>query len=201
MSLAHALDPRFPNLRPEVVEGYLRAPEHMTAEILDGELFLMSRPRRQHTRGSSRLGVLLGGPFDLGVGGPGGWMLLDEPELHLGPLPDIVVPDLAGWRRERVPGDFLALDAPAHIELPPDWVCEVLSASTEALDRGKKVRLWRRELVGHVWLLSPERRTLEVYALGAQGLYTLVDTYEGNARVRAEPFDAVELDLAALWSL
>jgi Uma2 family endonuclease len=201
MTLAPALDLRFPNLRPEVVEGYLNAPETVTAEVLGGELFVMPRPRRQHARGSGRLGVLLGGPFDLGVGGPGGWVLLPEPELHLGPLPDIVAPDLAGWRRERVPDDFLAPDAAAHIELPPDWVCEVLSERTEAMDRGKKMRLWRREKVAHVWLLSPELRTLEVYALAAQERYSLVDTYEGNARVRAEPFDAVELDLSALWSL
>jgi Uma2 family endonuclease len=100
-----------------------------------------------------------------------------------------------------VPDDFLAPDAPAHIELPPDWVCEVLSERTEAMDRGKKMRLWRREKVAHVWLLSPELRTLEVYALAAQERYSLVDTYEGNAGVRAEPFDAVELDLSALWSL
>jgi Uma2 family endonuclease len=127
-------------------------------------------------------------------------VFLDEPELHLGPLPDIVVPDLAGWHQGRFPQGAFD-DDDAFLAVPPDWVCEVLSASTEAMDRGKKMRLWRREKVAHVWLLSPELRTLEVYALAAQERYTLVDTYEGSARVRAEPFDAVELDLSALWSL
>ncbi|MBI5515127.1 MAG: Uma2 family endonuclease [Deltaproteobacteria bacterium] len=180
----------------------------MTAEVVDGELVVMPRPRRQHARASSRLGHRLG-PFDDPQGDdPGGWVILDEPELHLGPLPDIVDPDLAGWRRERIPDDFLAPEAPAHIALSPDWVCEVLSERTEAVDRGRKMRIWRREKVGHVWLLSPELKTLEVYALAAQETpagvrdrYSLVDTYEGNARVRAEPFEALELDLAALWSL
>jgi Uma2 family endonuclease len=198
MTVAAALDPRFPNLRPEVVEGYLNAPETMTAEVVGGELFVMARPRPRHQRGAGRLLAQLDGPFDTDAGG---WVILPEPELHLGPLPDILDPDLSGWRRERFPTDAFDDDAPAFLEVAPDWVCEVLSASTEALDRGAKMRVWRRERVGHVWLLSPERRALEVYAVGAQGLYSLVDTFEGNARVRAEPFDAATLDLAALWSL
>jgi Uma2 family endonuclease len=167
-ALDPSLDPRFPNLRPEVVRGYLDAPEHLVAEVLDGELLLMSRPRRQHAHGASRLGVVLGGPFDFGVGGPGGWIFLDEPELHLGPRPDIVVPDLAGWRRERIPSDFLAENAPAHVEQAPDWVCEVLSDSTEATDRGTKMRIYRREGVGHLWLLDARRRTLEVWKLDGE---------------------------------
>jgi Uma2 family endonuclease len=187
----------FPGLRREVVEGYLAAPEHVVAEVLDGELFLMPRPQRRHARGSSRLGMILGAPFDLGVGGPGGWVILDEPELHLGAKPDIVVPDLAGWRRERVPEDFFDDDEVA-IELVPDWVCEVLSPSTERNDRGRKRRIFRRESVGHYWLVSPELRTLEVYRLEG-GRWVEVDTYEGDAVVRAEPFDAIELSLAALW--
>ncbi|MBI5516341.1 MAG: Uma2 family endonuclease [Deltaproteobacteria bacterium] len=179
----------------------------MTAEVIEGELYVMPRPRRQHARGAGRLQGRLK-PFDDPEGDdPGGWTILPEPELHLGPLPDIVVPDLAGWRREHTPEDFLAPDAPAHIDLPPAWVCEILSPSTEVVDRTTKMRLWRREKVGHVWLLSPELRTLEVYALatqetsaGARDRYTLVETFEGDARVRAEPFEVLELDLSALWA-
>lgn len=120
----------------------------------------------------------------------------------------MVVPNLAGWRRERVPEDFFAESAPAHFDLTPDWVCEILSPSTESLDRGRKMRIYRREKVGHVWLLDPSARTLEVYALatvqtpaGERTRYTLVDTFDTSAKVQAEPFDAIELDLATLWSL
>ena len=195
---AIAVDARFPGLRREVVDGYLRAPAHMVAEVLDGELFVMSRPRRQHSRASSRLGGELYAPFDRG-GNPGGWVILDEPELHLGSKPDIVVPDLAGWRRERVPEDFFDDEAPAHIELAPDWVCEVISPSTEREDRGVKMRIYRREKVGHVWLLDPAIRTLEVYRL-ENGRYSLLDTFDGDEPVRAEPFDAIALELRVLWA-
>ncbi|MEZ4393354.1 MAG: Uma2 family endonuclease [Polyangiales bacterium] len=194
------LDPEFPGLRPEVVAAWRGAPEHAIHEVIDGELFTQPRPRRQHLRASGELHGELRGPFDRGVGGPGGWVILDEPELRVGELPDILVPDLAGWRRERIPEDFLAEDAPAFIALPPDWVCEVLSPRTEASDRGGKMRIYRREGVAHVWLVDPLLKTLEVYRW-ERGLYTLVDTWEGDAPVRAEPFDAIALNLRALWTL
>ncbi|MCU0683571.1 MAG: Uma2 family endonuclease [Polyangiaceae bacterium] len=197
-----AIDPsfgaqaRFPGLRPEVLAGYLDAPEHVVAEVVDGELFLLPRPRPQHAHASSRLGRRLG-PFSDPIGDePGGWVIFNEPELHLGARPDIIDPDLAGWRRERMP----RLPDEAAIVLPPDWVCEVLSDRTEALDRGRKMRIFRREGVGHVWLVSPELRTVEVYRL-ENGRYSLLDTFEGEQVVRAEPFELVELPLGALWSL
>jgi Uma2 family endonuclease len=180
---------------PEVWAAYNAAPEHEVAEIIDGELHVMPRPRARHARTASGLGMKLGPPFDLGDGGPGGWILLDEPELRLGPRPDVLVPDLAGWCRERMP----ELPDVAAFELAPDWVCEVLSERTEATDRGKKRRIYRREGVGHLWLVNPETRTLEVYRLEG-GRWLEVDTFEGDAVVRAEPFDAIELDLAVLWS-
>jgi Uma2 family endonuclease len=144
------LDPEFPNLAPDVVAGYRNAPETVVAEIIDGALSLTPRPRLRHARSASALGGELQGPFDRGRGGPGGWIILHEPELHLGPRPDVVVPDLAGWRRERVPVDFME-DAAAT--LAPDWCCEVLSPSTEEVDRGRKLDIYRREGVGHVWLV------------------------------------------------
>ncbi|MBI5515625.1 MAG: Uma2 family endonuclease [Deltaproteobacteria bacterium] len=193
---APALDPRFPNLRPEVVQSYLDAPEHLVAEVLDGELFTMPRPRTLHANAAGAVLVVLDPPFRRARGGPGGWVLLPEPELHLGPRPDIVDPDLAGWRRERMP----ALPDEAALTLAPDWVCEVLSERTEATDRGKKMRIYRREKVSYVWLVSPTLKTLEVYKLENER-YTLLDTYEGNDPVRAEPFDAVDLDLGAFWEL
>ena len=199
-STGETVDARFPGLRADVIAAYLSAPDTVVAEVIDGELSVMPRPRRQHARAAGELHGELRNPFDRGRGGPGGWVFLPEPELHLGPKPDILAPDLAGWRRARVPDDFLAEDAPAHIELAPDWVCEVLSERTQAQDRGKKRRIYRREGVGHYWLVDPRDRTVEVYRL-ENGRWVEVDTYEGDAAVRAEPFDAIELDLSALWKL
>jgi Uma2 family endonuclease len=136
--------------------------------------------------------MTLGGPFDVGGTGPGGWILLDEPELHLGG--DVLVPDLAGWRRERMP----KLPSVPALTLAPDWVCEVLSASTEARDRGAKLPVYAREGVRHVWLIDPSVRTLEVFRLEGT-LYTLLGTYESQASVRAEPFEVLELSLRVLW--
>jgi Uma2 family endonuclease len=189
-------DPRFPGLRREVVEGYLNAPANVVAEVIDGELFTMPRPRPRHSHAANRLTGRLRPFSDPLNDDPGGWLILIEPELHLGARPDIIDPDLAGWRRERMSE---LPDTPA-ITLAPDWVCEVLSESTEALDRGRKMRVFRREGVGHLWLVSPELRTLEVYRL-ENGRYSLLDTLEGEAVVRAEPFDAIELPLNALWTL
>jgi Uma2 family endonuclease len=104
---ARTIDPELPNLAPDVVEGYRNAPETLVAEIIDGELSLMPRPRLEHARSAGELHGELRGPFDRGRGGPSGWVILPEPELHLGPLPDVVVPDLAGWRRERLPVGFI----------------------------------------------------------------------------------------------
>ena len=183
---------------PEVEAAFESAPADMVAEILDGELHVFPRPARPHTRAASRLGRRLG-PFDDDDGNPGGWVLLDEPELHLGVMPDKVVPDLAGWRRDRMPDAIGPEDAPAHYDIVPDWVCEVISPRTERTDRGKKMRIYRREGVGHVWMLNPLAQTLEVYRLEG-GRWTFVDTFEGDAVVRAEPFDAIELALATLWA-
>ncbi|MHB8736767.1 MAG: Uma2 family endonuclease [Terriglobales bacterium] len=185
---------------PEVMEAYRNAPPHLVAEVLDGELVLMPRPSRRHAHAASRLLGRLTPYSDPEGEEPGGWLILVEPELHLGSRPDIVVPDLAGWRLPRLPPDFLADDAPPHITLAPDWACEALSPSTERYDRGKKMRIYRREGVGHVWLVSPIARIVEVYRL-EQRRWVLTETYEGDGALRAEPFERVELPLRALWSL
>ncbi|MEP7123070.1 MAG: Uma2 family endonuclease [Byssovorax sp.] len=184
---------------PEVEAAFEAVPPEMVAEILDGELFSFARPVRPHTRSASRLTMKLGGPFDLGEGGPGGWVILNEPEIHLGQGPDKLVPDRAAWKRERMPDAVGDEATPAFYDVAPDWVCEVISPRTERVDRGKKMRIYRREGVKHVWLLSPLLRTLEIYRLEG-ALWMLVETYEDDAKVRAEPFDALELDLAAIWS-
>jgi Uma2 family endonuclease len=134
----------------------------------------------------------IGGPFDLGEGGPGGWLFLDEPEVHL--LGHIVVPDLAGWRRDRMP----EMPSAPFIELAPDWLCEVLSPSTEAEDRADKMPLYGQAGVHDPWFVDPLTRTLEAFTLEA-GAWRVLGTWRGEARVRIQPFDAMELDLAALW--
>lgn len=140
-------------------EDVLRAPAHMIAEILNGTLYLSPRPASPHCGASSALGDELGPPFKRGRGGPGGWLIVDEPELHLGA--DIVVPDLAGWRRTRLP----KLPNSAFITLAPDWVCEVLSPRTHRLDRVEKRAVYAREGVQYLWLVDPLERTLEAYEL------------------------------------
>jgi len=178
--------------RPATYEDLLAVPEPLVAEILDGELHTSPRPSVPHSVATSSLGGELYGPFDRGRGGPGGWWILVEPEIHLGP--DVIVPDLAGWRRTRLPemprGPFL--------ETAPDWVCETISPSTERIDRGRKLAIYARERVGHVWLLNPLAETLEVYRL-EQGRWLLLTTFAGDVTARAEPFDAVELELWRLW--
>ena len=144
---------------------------------------------------SSALGEELGPPFKRGRGGPGGWVILDEPELHL--AKDILVPDLAGWRIERMPA--ITNELP-YFDLAPDWACEVLSTSTRKMDKTLKVPKYAAAGVGHVWLVDPIDRTLEVLRLVADGKYLLVGTHADDAKVRAEPFDAIELELSILWA-
>jgi Uma2 family endonuclease len=173
-------------------EDVLNAPPHLIAEVIDGALHTQPRPLLAHAHAASVLGEELGGPFRSGRGGPGGWILLDEPELHLGP--HIVVPNLAGWRRSTLP----ELPDEAFLSVRPDWLCEVLSPSTQRPDRVLKMPLYRREGVPHVWLIDPDAKTLEVYRLDGAN-YRLLDSDADQALIRAEPFDAFELDLGALW--
>lgn len=182
--------------RDELYDAYLRIPAHQHAEIVHGTLYVMSRPAPRHANTASMLGVELGGPFQRGRGGPGGWWILDEPELQLVPK-EPVVPDLAGWRLERMP----VLPDSAYFALVPDWVCEVLSRSTEKLDLDEKLPYYAEHGVPHVWFIDPIDKRLEVYSLDANAKrWREVRTYQGDTTVRAAPFDAVELDLGALWS-
>lgn len=169
-------------------------PEQCVGEILLGDLYASPRPRLRHAQAAGWLDRRLGPPFDEGSGGPGGWWILIEPELHFGD--DVVVPDLAGWRRERLP----EVPDASHLELAPDWLCEIISPSTERIDRGLKLGIYAREKVPYVWLLNPDARTLEILKLQAEQ-WLVVAVHTGQSPVRAEPFDAVELDLAALWGL
>ena len=181
--------------RRATYEDLCKVPDTMVAEIIDGELIVTPRPASPHARVTSVLAGDLGLPFDRPPGDPvtpGGWWLLFEPELHLGS--DVIVPDYAGWRRDRLP----ALPNVAAFDLAPDWVCEVVSPTTGAVDRGRKMRIYAREQVGHLWLIDPSGRTLEVCRL-KDGRWIVASTHDGTDAVRAEPFDAVELRLARWW--
>ena len=174
-------------------QDVLDAPPEVVAEVLGGELYQFSRPAGPHAAVAWVLGELLGPPFRRGRGGPGGWILLPEPELHL--AEEIAVPDLAGWRRERLP----AVENVPYFTLAPDWLCEVISRSTEKVDRAKKLPIYAAHGVRNVWLVNPMTRTLEVLRRH-DGLWLTLAVHCDDATIRAEPFDAIEIDLGELWA-
>lgn len=184
------MDEAKPPKRPATYEDLLDVPENKVAEILDGELHISARPASPHGFAQGRLGAQLA-PFNEGFDGVGGWWILDEPELHLGP--DVLVPDLAGWRTERMP------HVPKVVghTLVPDWVCEVVSPSTEYIDRKKKLRIYAREGARHCWLIDPLKHTIEIRRL--QGTEWMLTTYRDNEVIKPEPFDVLPLPLVRLW--
>jgi Uma2 family endonuclease len=167
-------------------------PENMTGEIIDGELIVSARPARRHLDVASFLGGELVPPFWFGRGGPGGWIIYIEPEIHFGK--HVIVPDLAGWRKERL---STLLDEHRFAD-PPDWVCEILSPSTARIDRVKKMRVFAEHEVPYAWLIDPILMTLEVFKLES-GNWVVRGLYSEPEKVRAEPFEAVEIDLSNLW--
>jgi Uma2 family endonuclease len=182
-----------PAHRLATYDDILDLPEHLVGEIIGEELITHPRPGPRHSRAASQLGGKLMGPFDEGSDGPGGWWILDEPEVHLGP--HVLVPDIAGWRRERLP----RLPDTAWFELAPDWVCEVLSPSTARVDRVQKLPVYAAAGVGHVWLVDPVLRTLEAFE-NQQGRWLLLGAFKNDDAVAVVPFEAVALDLGALWA-
>ncbi len=178
--------------RRATYQDVLDAPMHMVAEIVEGTLYTHPRPAPPHARASSVLGGKIGDPFDFGEGGPGGWWIIDEPELHLGE--DILVPDVAGWRRERMP----EFPDTAFFTLAPDWVCEVLSPSTRDLDRHGKRPVYAREGMRHLWFIDPLARDLEAFEL-RDGEWVLIATARNDDPVSIPPFEAITFPLDALW--
>ncbi|CAN5597900.1 hypothetical protein BH23PSE1_BH23PSE1_15750 [soil metagenome] len=168
----------------------------MVAELIGGALHLQPRPAMRHARAASVLGIRIGAPYDDGPDGPGGWWILDEPELHLGPAtsPDVLMPNLAGWKRARMP-QFP--DAPWS-ELAPDWAYEVLSPSTRRFDLTDKREIYGAHGVGHLWLVDPVARTLEAFAR-RDGAWLLVAALKDDDAVRVPPFEATSFPLSALW--
>lgn len=184
-----------PAVRRATYEDVLRAPPNHITQVIFGVLHSMPRPAIPHARASSVLGALVQFPFGLGIGGPGGWLILDEPELHLGPEPDILVPDLAGWRLDR--GQTPDQHA-AWTTIAPDWVCEILSPSTASRDRVYKRRLYAQCGVASYWVVDPDARTLETFTL-RDGNWVDAGAFDDTAVARIAPFEAVELPVGRLF--
>ena len=167
-------------------------PAHLVAEIIFGSLVTHPRPSPRHAAASLALGGELTGPFQKGSGGPGGWVFMIEPELHLGE--HVVVPDIAGWRRQHL----TALPDTAWLDTPPDWICEVLSPSTQRIDRCEKRYIYANFGVPHLWLLDPIAQVLETFSLDA-GKWTLIATFQADEVVEVEPFAEHTFRLSLLW--
>jgi Uma2 family endonuclease len=178
--------------RPATYQDVLDAPPHMVAELANGRLHLHPRPAMRHSRATFSMAGRLDEAYRGGPPGPSGWHFAIEPELHLGP--DVLVPDLAGWRRERMP---VFPDTPA-CDLAPDWVCEILSPGTRRFDLTDKRALYGRNGVAHLWLVDPDARTLEAFTLDA-GRWTLAAAFQDGDDIRAAPFEALTFPLGALW--
>ena len=179
-------------------QDVLDAPPRVVAEVIAGRLYTHPRPAPKHAVAHLGIAAKIGPPFHFGDGGPGGWLVVVDPELHLpaGAFdPDIVVPDLAGWRRERMP----KLPETAFFEIAPDWACEILTPSTARLDRGEKRDVYAREGVAHLWLVDPIVRQLEVFEL-RDGRWALLATISGSEEVAVAPFAAVPFSLGSLWA-
>lgn len=174
----------------------MQVPDTKVAEIVDGELVVSPRPASPHAFAASAIGADVG-DFHGDPGGlrarRGGWWILVEPELHLGD--DVVVPDWAGWRQERLP----AFPSVPHFDVAPDWACEVVSPSTGRIDRSRKMGIYARESIAHLWLVDPLAKTVEVYRL-ENGRWTVLTVVGGDEIVALEPFDAVELELQRWWA-
>jgi Uma2 family endonuclease len=170
-------------------------PPHLVAEIIDGELMTHPRPSPRHGGAASALNGRLSSRFQFGDGGgPGGWVFFVEPEIKSGR--DILVPDVAGWRRERL----TEYPKRNYFEITPDWVCEILSASTEKRDRTLKMRIYGDASVSHIWLIDPRLQILEAFEL-ADRRWVKAGDWNSDDEVRAPPFDAIAFSLAGLWPL
>lgn len=176
-------------------EELLALPDNMVGEIVDGDLQATPRPAPRHAKAASTLGGDLSSAYDREIGGPrgpGGWWILDEPELHVDQ--DVLVPDVAGWRRDRMPE---LPDAP-YFTLAPDWVCEVVSPATERIDRVRKKRIYARVGVVWLWIVNPIAETLEVLRR-AGDLYEEVAVFSANEIASAPPFEETPLELSRWW--
>jgi Uma2 family endonuclease len=176
-------------------DDLLALPEGTRAEVIAGRLESGPSPLPEHSRALGSLSELIGGPYDRrhGRGGPGGWWILGEVDVRLTPH-DIVVPDVSGWRRERLPEPW----GRRPIDVVPDWLCEILSPSNAAHDRVTKATLYAEHGVRFYWMIDPAERVLEAFRL-VDGLWMRIGSYDGSAVARIAPFEDVELELALLF--
>lgn len=181
-----------PLKRKAVYGDLLNIPDNWVGEIMNGEVIATPRPSGRHANAAAVLGGEIIPPFRLGRGGPGGWVILMEPEVLMGE--NLLVPDLAGWRRER----FAEWPRENWFSIIPDWICEILSPGTAQRDRIQKMRIYAESSVNHVWLIDPVIKTLEIFRLQG-GKWLLLGSFSGEDRVRAEPFSEVEIPLVNLW--
>jgi Uma2 family endonuclease len=181
-----------PKQRPATYADIAALPRDVVGEILFGVLQTHPRPAPRHSRASNRLQLELGGPFDRDEAGLSGWVFLTEPELHLGA--HVVVPDIAGWRRERMP----VLPETPFIETPPDWLSEILAPATQRYDRTDKLAIYATFGVEHCWYVDPVARTLEVFAL-SNANWLLAATFKDADLVTAPPFERHTFRLDVLW--
>lgn len=178
-----------------VYEALEALPEGVTGEILHGQLHTQPRPSGPHALAAFNLGGELRDPYTRGRGGPGGWWILIEPELHLIRDAEVLVPDLAGWRRERMP----EIPSDQRFGVVPDWICEILSPATRSKDREIKMPIYARYGVAYAWLVDPEARSLEAYEL-RDGQWSRLAGYAAPEMVETAPFEAAAFRLADLWS-
>lgn len=170
----------------------MELPDNVVGEIIAGELHVSPRPAPRHARAASKLGRIIDGPYDSGVNGPGGWIILDEPEIHK--EEHIFVPDIAGWKKDRL----TLKNEDVFISVEPDWACEILSPGTTKLDKVKKMPLYAEIGIKFFWLVDPAIKTLDVY-VNDHANWKLLKTYSDHDKVRAVSFDAIEFDLSLLW--
>jgi Uma2 family endonuclease len=186
--------PHAKRVQPSLYEQLEALPENLVGEIVGGRLRTHPRPAGPHALASSSLGADIHGAYQRGRGGPGGWWIIDEPELHFVRDTLVLVPDIAGWRRERLP----RIPRDQRFEVPPDWVCEVLSPATAKSDRVTKMPVYAEYGVSHLWLLDPLARTLEAFALN-EGKWMVVGLFQDQDEVSVAPFVEISLALADLW--
>ena len=182
-----------PQPKLNLYNDLIALPESVTGEILNGQLYAHPRPAGKHALAAYTLGLELGGPYYRGRGGPGGWWILQEPEVHFILDAEVAVPDVAGWRKERMP----EVPDSHKFTIVPDWICEVLSPSTASVDREIKMPLYARFGVGYLWLVHPKKQTLEAYQL-IRGAWSKQGQFAGDDFVCIEPFDSVRITVSEL---
>ncbi|MEZ4220590.1 MAG: Uma2 family endonuclease [Polyangiaceae bacterium] len=171
--------------------------EGENAEVIRGVLVTAPALLPRHSSVRGRLRRLIGGAFDDddGAGGPGGWWIFLEVDVRLSPH-DIVRPDIAGWRRQRLPEPWDM----RPIDVVPDWICEIISTSNAGRDRVTKRELYAKHGVLHYWIADPVARTLETLRLDPEaGHWVDAGAFDASGRARIAPFTAIEIDLSRVF--